>query len=152
MSEGVELKRGNEYEIRSAMTAGLNVKLPPQDDEKSMREAKALIEQYLAIQKYYYGDFYPLTPYSQSPDAWMAYQLDLPESGEGLLVVLKRPKSTQKSQRLRLFGLDRGASYDVTNLDSSESGKIAGSALADQGLEVMLAGQPDSALVRYSRK
>jgi len=151
MSEGVELKKGNGYEIRSAMCAGLNVKLPPQDDEKSMREAKALLEQYLAIQKYYYGDFYPLTPYSQSPDAWMAYQLDLPESGEGLLVVLKRPKSTQKSQRLRLFGLDRGASYEVTNLDSSQSQKIGGNVLTDHGLEVMLAGQPDSALVRYAR-
>jgi alpha-galactosidase len=133
------------------MSEGVELKLPPQDDEKSMREAKALIEQYLAIQKYYYGDFYPLTPYSQSPDAWMAYQLDLPESGEGLLVVLKRPKSAVKSQRLRLFGLDRGAAYEVTNLDSSQSQKIGGNVLTDQGLEVMLAGQPDSALVRYAR-
>jgi alpha-galactosidase len=152
MSEGVELRKGNEYEIRSAMTAGLNVKLPPQDDEKSMREAKALIDQYLSIQKYYYGDYYPLTPYSQAPDAWIAYQLDLPESGEGLVVALKRPKSMVKGQRLRLFGLDGAATYEVTNLDSSQSRKIAGSVLTGQGLELVLTGQPDSALVRYARK
>jgi alpha-galactosidase len=134
------------------MTAGLNVKLPPQDDEKSMREAKALIDQYLSIQKYYYGDYYPLTPYSQAPDAWIAYQLDLPESGEGLVVALKRPKSMVKGQRLRLFGLDGAATYEVTNLDSSQSRKIAGSVLTGQGLELVLTGQPDSALVRYARK
>ena len=39
MGEGVRLKKGNEYEIRSTMTAGLNVKLPPQDD-RSIRQAR----------------------------------------------------------------------------------------------------------------
>ncbi|MGQ9574600.1 MAG: hypothetical protein ACUVUC_04730 [Thermoguttaceae bacterium] len=37
-----------------------------------------------------YGDFYPLTPYSQAPDAWVAYQLHLAEMGEGLEVELGR--------------------------------------------------------------
>ncbi len=152
MSEGAELKKGNEYEIRSAMTAGLNVKLPPQDDEKTMRDAKALIEQYLAIQKYYYGDYYPLTPYSQAADAWIAYQLHLPETDEGLVVVLKRPKSAEKSRRLRLLGLERDKSYDLVNMDSSQGQTVAGSMLMDEGLEVPLNGQPDSALVRYRRK
>ena len=93
MSGPAVLKTGNEYEIRSAMTAGINVELPPPLDPESTRQAKALLEQYLGIRKFYYGDYYPLTPYSQANDVWMAYQLDLPETGEGLLVVLKRPMS-----------------------------------------------------------
>ncbi|OHB85913.1 MAG: hypothetical protein A2V98_14585 [Planctomycetes bacterium RBG_16_64_12] len=151
MSGPAVLKTGNEYEIRSAMTAGINVELPPPLDPESTRQAKALLEQYLGIRKFYYGDYYPLTPYSQANDVWMAYQLDLPETGEGLLVVLKRPMSAQASETLRLQALDRSADYQVTSLDSGTTEVIPAARLLDQGLVVRLAGNPDSALVRYSR-
>lgn len=149
MSGGAALKKGNEYEIRSAMTAGLNVELPAQDDLDSIREAKRLIEQYLAIQKFYYGDYYPLTPYSQSQEAWMAYQLHLPEAGEGLVVVLKRPKSASASQVFRLQALEEKTRYQVTDLDAGRSETLLGARLAKAGLEVKLAKQPDSALFLY---
>ena len=149
MSSGSMLVKGNEYELRSTMTAGLNCLLPPADDEQTMKQAKALVQDYLAIQKFYYGDYYPLTPYSQSPDAWLAYQLHLPQSNEGLVVVLKRPKSAQKTQRLRLFGLDSQAMYEVTNLDNAHVERLGGKALVDAGIEVQLARQPDSAIYRY---
>ncbi len=107
MSDGPVLAAGNEYELRSAMTAGLNVKLPPQDDDASGRQAKAMIDQYLGIQKYFYGDFYPLTPYSQAGDAWLAYQLHLPDANEGIVVALKRPASSATRATFRLQRLDR---------------------------------------------
>ena len=151
MSDGAVLTKGNEYEWRSAMTAGMNVKLPDQDDEESARQAKAAIEQYLSIQKFYYGDYYPLTQYSQAKDVWMAYQLDLPETGEGLVVALKRPESKDGRKTLRLKGLDGEASYQVTNLDTKKSWTVAGSRLMGAGLEIELANQPDSALIQYLR-
>lgn len=151
MSEGVMLTPGNEYEIRSAMTAGLNVKLPPQDDEASARQIKAMIEQYRSIQKYFYGDFYPLTPYSQAADAWLAYQLRHPETEEGIVVVLKRSASTRTKTTLRLQDLSRDASYEITNLDRGHGDRYTGGQLLDAGLEIELLRQPDSALLRYRR-
>jgi alpha-galactosidase len=151
MSGPAMLAKGNEYEIRSAMTAGLNCSLPP-ENEQAMQQAKTLVEQYLAIRTFYYGDYYPLTPYSQAPDAWLAYQLHLPESDEGLVVVLKRPKSSQTSRRLRFLGLDGQRVYEVTHLDSRKTQTMTGAALIEQGLEVQLNRQPDSALIRYARK
>ena len=151
MSEGVVLTAGNEYEMRSAMTAGLNVKLPPQDDETSARQVRAMIEQYQSIQKYFYGDFYPLTPYSQAADAWLAYQLHLPDTEEGIVVALKRPASTRTHATLCLQGLDRDAGYEVTNLDQGGSDRPAAGRLTDVGLEVELPRQPDSVIVRYRR-
>jgi len=142
---------GNEYQWRSVMTAGLNVKLPEKDDEAAAEAAKAQIEQYLSIRKYFYGDYYPLTKYSQAKDAWVAYQLDLPEGGEGLLVVLKRPENKDGAITLRLKGLEAGASYEVVNMDTAESRKMMGGKLMGDGLEVALAKQPDSALIRYQR-
>ena len=151
MSDGAVLTPGNEYEIRSAMTAGLNVKLPPQDDEASAHQAKAMIEQYRSIQKYFYGDFYALTPYSQAAGAWLAYQLHLPDTDEGIIVALKRPASTRTNATLRLQGLDRDASYEVTDLDTGHSDRLAASRLTEAGLEIELLRQPDSAIVHYRR-
>ncbi|MCX6560720.1 MAG: alpha-galactosidase, partial [Candidatus Aminicenantes bacterium] len=151
MSDGAVMAKGSEYEWRSAMTAGLNVKLPEKDDDETAAAAKAQIAQYLGIRKYFYGDYYPLTKYSQAKDAWLAYQLDLPESGEGLLVVLKRPESKEGKITLRLKGLEGGASYEVANLDTGKIEAIAGGQLMAEGFEVALAKQPDSALIRYRR-
>ena len=73
-----------------------------------------------------------------------------PQSDEGLVVVLKRPKNTQAKKSLRLFGLCGQASYEVTNLDTSQTQKIAGKAMMESGLDVALSRQPDSALFRYA--
>jgi hypothetical protein len=81
----------------------------------------------------------------------MAYQLDLPEAGEGLVVVLKRPSSGRTSGTLRLHALDRNAAYQVTNLDTGKTEAVPAGTLLGAGLEVQLAGKPDSALVRYRR-
>jgi len=151
MSDGANLVKGNEYEIRSAMTAGLNCHLPPQDDPETMKQAKALLEQYRSVQKFFYGDYYPLTSYSPSQDAWMAYQLDLPEAGEGLVVALRRPASPHQSQTFRLHGLDRGAAYEVVDLDTGKAQTAPGADLLDRGLEVQLTQKPGSALLRYAR-
>ncbi|MBN1346697.1 MAG: alpha-galactosidase [Phycisphaerae bacterium] len=152
MSAGAVMKRGNEYEIRSAMTAGLNVVLPPQDDEESTLQAKAIIEQYRSIQKYYYGDYYPLTGYSQAKDVWMAYQLHLPETQEGVVVVLRRPSSPREREVLRLNDLNSDTTYDLTNLDTAQTQAIVGATLMRDGLEVTLGGKPSSALIRYQKK
>jgi alpha-galactosidase len=138
MSDGAVLTAGNNYELHSAMTAGLNVKLPPQLDEASTRQAKAMIEQYRSIQKCFYGDFYPLTPYSQAVDTWLAYQLHLPDADEGVVVVLKRPAAAAAKTTLRLHGLARDASYEITDLDKDRSDKLTAGQLTGAGLDVEL--------------
>ena len=40
-----------------------------------------------------FAHFYPLTSYSQSTDVWVAYQLDGPAPGKGLVAALRRPES-----------------------------------------------------------
>ena len=138
MTVGGELKKGNEYEIRSAMTAGMSVKLPEKDDDVSARDARRLLDQYLAIQRFFYGEYYPLTAYNQADDAWLAYQLHLPDSGEGMVVVLKRPMSRQNTATLRLHGLAADEAYEVVDLDKSNSYSVDGRRLLEKGVEVQI--------------
>jgi alpha-galactosidase len=149
-----------DYVLRSGMSSGVNfglfspgdVSQPPTDYARyPYAEIARRIEQYRGIQKYFDGDFYPLTEYTQAEDAWMAYQLDLPRAGEGLVVALKRPRSSYSDAQFRLEGLDANASYQITDLDSGAARDVPGSELAKSGVAVHLGGKPASALFRYRR-
>jgi len=111
-------------------------------------EIKRSLEQYRTIQRYFYGDFYPLTEYTEANDAWMAYQFDLPDSREGLVVVLKRPLS-QYTQALYLHALEAKNDYEITNLDTGEKWTTSGKELSGKGLSVRLPAQADSSLLCY---
>ncbi len=155
------LSNHNEYPIRSSMTSGLSFGLfssgdvpQPKVDRSRFPFAavKRSLEKYRSIQKYFYGDYYPLTEYTQANDAWMAYQLDLPEEGEGLVVVLKRPESQFTQAAFRLQALRRDVSYKITNLDTGEVRSLAGGELMAGGLEARLLNRPDSVLFLYRAK
>ncbi len=115
-------------------------------------EIKKALDQYRKIQKYYYGDFYPLTEYTQADDAWMAYQFDLPDAGEGLLVVIKRPLSQYAQALYPLRALEANSDYEITRLDTGDQWTMSGKELSSKGLSVRLAAQPDSSLLCYRRK
>jgi alpha-galactosidase len=155
------LSTNNEYSIRSSMTSGISYGLFASGDVPQPRidfarfpfaSVRTSLEQYRSVQKYFYGDYYVLTEYTQADDSWMAYQFDLPEKGEGLIVILKRPLSEYSHAAFPLKALEKGAVYEITNLDSSERHNLAGSVLMDKGLDARLLKQPDSVLVRYQRK
>lgn len=46
---------------------------------------RRLTERWRDLSPYYLGDYYPLTPYSLEPDAWIAWQFDCPEAGKGIV-------------------------------------------------------------------
>jgi alpha-galactosidase len=155
------LSIGNEYRIRSSMTSGLSYGLFTSGDRPQRKadytnfpfaEVKKSLEQYRLIAKYFYGDYYSLTEYTPSTDAWMAYQLDLPDQGEGMVVVLKRPAANYSQASLPLRAVLRDSPYEITNLGTGENKIVTGEELSDRGVEVRLLKIPDSALLLYRRK
>ncbi len=157
---GGYLKDFDDYTLRSNMCASFVAGLWGSGDARQgflpadypYDHARRLLEQYLAVRRFYYGDFYPLTEYTRAQDAWMAYQLDLPESGEGLVVVLKRPQSPFTRATLRLRGLEKGREYAFRPWEGPETWVLTGRAVMQEGLEITLTEQPDSALILYSAK
>lgn len=153
-------REGDDYEFRSSMCSALCINWVHSGDGPSGRLpenfpfawAKTTLDQYLQLRQFYYGDYYPLTSYSQAPDVWMAYQLDGPTAGQGLVVALRRPDSPYSSARFGMHGLDASASYRVTNLDSKQQVTYSGTALMGDGLEVVLQSKPGSALLLYERQ
>jgi alpha-galactosidase len=150
---------GNDYEFRSNMSSTLGLRwwgagdapAEPISADFPWDWAKRTLKQYLDIRKFYYGDYYPLTGYCPTEDVWMVYQLNLPESGEGLIVACRRSGSPYETAKLSLRGLDGAARYEFVNLDSREKSTFAGDVLHRDGLEISLKSRPGSALLTYRR-
>jgi alpha-galactosidase len=149
--------RINNYAFRSWMSSGLGIRLEgegdaPQaviPDDFPFDTLGKQVRQYKSIRKYYEGDYYPLTEYSQAEDAWMVYQFDRPDLNEGMIVALKRSNSPFPKAVFSLHGLNPDAEYQLTNLDDDSRTAVKGSLLLNKGLEIELPDNPDSALISY---
>ena len=114
---------------------------------------KRAIREYREVQPYFYADFYPLLPYSRGEEAWTAWQWNRPEDKDGLVIVLRRPKSPFTTMELGLKHLDPDATYRVeirTTYDKGPVREMKGSDLAH--LQVQLSAAPGSTLVFYRQK
>ncbi len=151
---------GNTYEFRSSTSSALCVNWSHSGDGPQAKLAadfpyawaKQTLEQYLKLRPFYYGDYYPLTAYSQDQTVWMAWQFDRPEQGDGMVQVFRRGESIYELARLRLRGLEPDAVYTLSNLDVAGTTEMAGRELQAHGLPVAIKDRPGSAIITYAKK
>ena len=105
--------------------------------------------QWREVSQDYYGDYYPLTPYSLAADAWIAWQFSRPEAGRGVVQAYRRQDSVYESARLKLYGLDAAKTYSVRNLDAAVVEHVTGKELMEKGLLVSMPDKPASAWITY---
>ena len=144
------------YSYRSTFSSSMQVDLTgigkmELADHKLLR-AKALLQQYHDLQKYFLGDYYPLTCYSQASDAWMAWQFHRPDLEEGMIQAFRRPQSISESGLLQLSGLDETAVYVVTDQDRNDAVEYSGRDLMKNGLAVTIKERPAAAVLIYKKK
>jgi alpha-galactosidase len=113
---------------------------------------RTLIGQWRQIAPNYLNDFYPLTPYTiERTNAWIAWQFDSPEKGEGMVQAFRRPESPAESSVYKLRGLDPDSNYVVTNLDVAAVTEMSGRKLMEQGLSVNIPNQPGAVVITYRK-
>ncbi len=101
----------------------------------------------------YYGDFYPLTPFSTKNDVWLAWQFNSPEKGEGFIQAFRRPDASNETVNLKLSGLDPQARYRLSGVegDALSSTELSGQQLMTDGLPVFLHARPGACVIKYRR-
>ena len=112
---------------------------------------RRLLNEYLSVRQYLFGDYYPLTPYSLANDVWMAWQFDRPDLGEGMVQAFRRPDSFYKAATFKLRGLEPEADYVVRDLDANDATQRTGRQLMEEGLDVILADCPSAAVITYRK-
>jgi alpha-galactosidase len=113
--------------------------------------AKALVDEFKQVRHFFFGDFYPLTPYSTDEDVWMAYQFHRPDLNAGIALAFRRGGCREKSLMVRLCGLEGGSQYEVEFSDEQlrrTKTMLTGRQLAE-GIEVICEQAPSSMLIVY---
>jgi alpha-galactosidase len=131
-----------------SLGSGIDFRVKELDYEALRR----LFGQWRRISPDYYGDFYPLTAWSRADDAWIGWQFDRPETGEGMIQVFRRHNSYYESARFRLHGLDPASHYSATKLSESDAPRnYLGKELLEQGLPIAIGEKPGVAIFVYER-
>jgi alpha-galactosidase len=139
------------YTTRSAATAGLVTQYDYLDSTLDVAKATAAVDEIRENQKYWYGDFYPLTQAGVDDALWAAYQLNRSDLGEGMVMAFRRPGSSTSTMTFALGGIDPTSEYQVTFIDELRNQTkmtMLGSELGQ--LQIQLSQAGSSLLVRYA--
>jgi alpha-galactosidase len=152
------------YAIRSAYSPGLHAPMgtlvdlfyldppePPSAEEFDVALLRKLLHEYMSLRHCFYGDYYPLTRYSLEDDAWIAWQFDRPDLEEGIVQAFRRSESDIVASEYTLHGLDRDATYELTNLDLPEITTMTGTELMNKGLMVTIPDRRAAIVIRYRK-
>jgi len=142
----------NSYIYRSNLSPFCNCLWDIRDRKLDYDLMRRLTGEFAKIAPYWLGDYYPLTPFTTDKDAWMAWQFDVPEKGEGMVQVFRRAECPFYGRQLKFQGLDPAARYALTDLDVDPTAKeYTGKQLTEQGLAIDIASQPGAHLITYKR-
>ena len=133
--------------VSSALVFGWDVNQP----SFPLAQAKKSMEEFKRLRPYFYGDYYPLTAYSTSDEAWLGYQFDRPEEGDGVILAFRRNLSAVPTCAVKLHGLVPEAVYAVSFEDYGLKISATGRELLEKGLELKIPNPQGSLLVSYQK-
>jgi alpha-galactosidase len=137
------------YLFRSVMCPHFTACFDMRNKQANWELARKLVGEWRKLAPCMLGDYYPLTPYSLGNDAWIGWQFDRPEEGDGMVQVFRRGDSIYRQAELKLRGLDADKDYAITDLDTNQSTRSKGRELMDRGFTVEIAQKPGAALLGY---
>jgi alpha-galactosidase len=139
------------YLIRSSICPAWRIGLDMRKKDNDYDGLRKHVADFRTIAPNLMGDYFPLTPYSQEDDVWMAFQFDKPEAGTGTIMAFRRAKCEAGTSRFKLSALDRKAEYEVRDLDSIKPVRLMGAELMDRGIPVTVKAKPGAALLVYKK-
>jgi alpha-galactosidase len=137
------------YMLRSVMCPHFTACFDMRRKDLNFDLLRRVLGQWRKFAPNYLGDYYPLTPYSLDKSAWIAWQFDRPEAGEGMIQAFRRTESVYETIRVKLRGLEPEARYMLTNLDAAGSTQMTGRELMEKGLAIAIPDQPGSVVISY---
>ena len=150
---GTGTSKTGEYLVRSVLCPHFIACWDMRDETLDYAHLRRMVDQWKAFAPYYFGDYYPLTEYSLSPDQWIAWQFDHPALGGGMVQAFRRSESVFESARIPLKGLEPEARYRVMNVDAPDAAvEVTGKSLLEDGLFIEMREKPGTAFFVYEKR
>ena len=116
----------------------------------NLAQAVEDVNEFRTLRPYFFGDYYPLTEYSTSDEAWAAFQWDRPEERDGIVLAFRRPQAAASMLSIVLHGLEPEGDYEVVYEDYGITLVKNGRELMS-GLGIKIPEAPGSLLIKYRR-
>ncbi|MBN2209972.1 MAG: hypothetical protein JW709_01135, partial [Sedimentisphaerales bacterium] len=138
----------DEYGFYSAMASSLCLGWAADVPTFDMDHAQMLVNRYRQVCRFFNQDWYPLTPYSLSPEAWLGTQYHSPKDDEGIVLLFRREACPQATLEVSLCGLQPETLYELVRQGQSESTKTKGKDLMNH-YPITLEKKPSAVLIFY---
>lgn len=137
------------YKIRSAYGSSLLVQRSFEKEDYSLSHDKTIIEEYKRCSPYFSCDYYPLTDYDYSDEAFMSYQFNRPEFNDGIIFAFRRNGSNNKTITVKPKGLKPDSNYDINFEDYGIILTKSGKDIMEKGFDIKIPEAPGSLLISY---
>ncbi len=141
------------YDFRSGMSSTMvlfwDIINQPRQLIPQMQQS---VSDFKRLRPYYFGDYYPLTGTKTllHDNGWLAYQLNRPEKGDGIIMAFRRKSCFTRSVEIKLRGISKKANYELFNEDSHTKVTKSGEELM-RGLILSVDEKPGSLLIGYKK-
>jgi alpha-galactosidase len=140
------------YTFRSAANMGAIIQYHLLDNDYNLEEAKTSIQEAKIYQKFWYGDFYPLSEAKVGETDILAWQLHRSDLEAGLIYVFRQRQSPFIGRELSLRAIDPNSQYRVTiKSDYSPQKAIEMSGKELKTLEIHLFQKGSATVVQYEK-
>ena len=139
------------YILRSAASGGAICQFDFLNPKFSLAAAKAALDEVKENQKYWYGDYYPLTAGPADANGWLAWQLHRPDLNSGIILGFRRSACPYPSVQVNCHALRPEARYEIEWSDENLARRrqtLTGRELMTD-FELRAPAKSSSLLVRY---
>jgi alpha-galactosidase len=122
--------------------------------EGDLAQGRAALEEVKQNQPFWYGDFYPLSPCTLGPEAFLAYQFHRSDLDAGIVLAFRRSQCPYPVLQTGLRALKPETTYRVDFIDETHASQrrtMMGSELGSD-FELRLPQRATSLLVRYAKR
>jgi alpha-galactosidase len=117
---GTGLFNSSVYDFRSSMSSSMVMFWDIHSASSSIPKMKKCIADFKRLRPFYYGDYYPLSGANglTTDHMWLAYQLNRPEQGDGMVMAFRRKNAAGESFDVKLRGVNGTSEYELQDEDS----------------------------------
>lgn len=129
---------GDEYGLRASFSSMpvLNYNVVASNVDWKLIEK--CVNEWEQVKEFYYSDYYLLTEWNVSDEAWNAWEFFDPDKGAGFFQAFRPKNSGDESLNVRLHGLRPTATYRLTDTDGRIDVTVTGAELMGKGFSVRL--------------
>lgn len=147
---GTGSSKVSDYEVISVLSPSFTACFDQRNDSLDWQRLKKILDQRHLYADCYYGDYYPLTPYSLENNVWIAWQFHLGSKGKGFIQAFRREGSDTSTWVLKPQGISTEKEYKFISLvEESQPLIINGKELSEKGLTITITKKPGAEIILY---